>query len=267
MNLGLSDRLALVTGATEGIGRAISLELAAEGAHVILCARTPSRLEALQAEIEEAGGRATAIAADLVAPEASSQVLAEVRARLARLDILVNNVGGAERFGGFFDLSDEDWVSCFDLNVMTVVRMVRTFAPLLTASAAGRIITVGSVTGLQPGRYNPHYALAKCALLNLNEYLSNEFAASGLTVNLVSAGPVHSAAWDRLLQRLSQETATSLEATAERIDREEAGKIPLGRVGKPGDVAAAVALLASARAGWITGANVIVDGGKVAGIL
>ena len=190
----------------------------------------------------------------------------EVTEIYGKLDILVNNIGGAPKFAKFDDLSDHDWLMTFDLNVMSVVRFVRAAAPWLKKSEAGRIINMTSVSGIEPGYFNPHYTTTKAALINLTKYLANQYAKDGVLVNAVCPGPVYSDSWDRNLVRLAAERGISVEEVKKNIDAEESAKIPLGRVGEGADVAGLVSFLASDASQWTTGACFPVDGGKLRSI-
>ena len=168
---------------------------------------------------------------------------------------------------GFWGLDDADWLESYNLNVMGAVRFTRLAVPLLRESKTPRIINVTSISALQPGTYNPHYAAAKAALLNLSKYLSNILVEDGILVNSVCPGPVYSDSWDRNVERLAEERGISVDDSRAAIDREEAAKIPLKRIGEGRDVAGLVVFLASDEASWITGSCFHVDGGKYRSIL
>jgi 3-oxoacyl-[acyl-carrier protein] reductase len=179
------------------------------------------------------------------------------------LDILVNNAGGAPKFAAFDDLDDADWMDSYDLNVMSAVRFVRASVPYLTLSRNARIINISSISGLEPGGYNPHYTNTKAAVLNLTKYLANYYAQRGILVNAVCPGPVYSDSWERNVKRLASERNLSMEEARNRVDIEESGKVPLRRVGNPEDVAALALFLASDQSKWITGSCFPIDGGKM----
>lgn len=262
MNTSLEGRVALITGATLGIGRAIALELGRERAHVVCCARDAGRLDGLIRELDRSGASASSIPMDIRSLESVKHALSEVGERFGALDILVNNAGGAPRFGGLDDLTDSDWLDAYDLNVVGPVRVIREALPLLRKSADARVINLSSLSGMQPGGYNPHYAAAKAALINFSKYVADFLAKEGILVTTVCPGPVHSDAWDRNIEHVAAQRNIDVEAAREAVEREEAAKVPIGRVGAGDDIAGLVAFLASSRASYITGTCIVVDGGK-----
>lgn len=267
MDLQLKGRVALVTGGSKGIGASIVRELAREGVQVAICARASDAMSALDREIRAAGGSCLAVPTDVLEPAEIQACVQTVASTWGGLDILVNNVGGAPRFGGFEELSDEDWLQSFDYNLMSIVRFTRAGLPWLRRSGLKRIINITSISALQPGTYNPHYTVTKAAAANLSKHLSVLLAKEQILVNSVAAGPVHSDAWTRNVQRLAEARGVSETEAAERVDREEAAKIPLGEVGEGEHIAAAVALLASPRSSWTTGSTFHVNGGKLSAAL
>lgn len=264
MNLALTGRVALVTGGSKGIGRAIVKGLAEEGARVAATARGVESLQTMAKELCD--WEILTIPADATDQHAVSSAVNSVIETYGGLDILVNNVGGAVRFGGFPDLADADWRSAFDLNVLSVVHFVRAAEPYLRKSANGRIINISSIAGVQPGTFNPHYTVTKAATINLSKFLANYFVKAGVLVNVVCPGPVHSEAWDDNVRRLASERSIPVEDAWQQVEREESAKIPLGRVGEGNDVAGLVAFLASNKANWITGSCFHVNGGKLRSI-
>jgi len=263
MDLGLKGRVAIVSGSSEAIGRAIARSLASEGVNVVICARGAESLAAVQDEIRQSGGNAVTVAADVTDPEAVRTVVATAIERFGGLDILVNNVGGAIRFAGFLELTDDDWLDTFKLNVMATVYFVRYALPYLRQSLSPRIINISSISGVQPGYYNPHYTITKAAIINLSKFLANQFASEHILVNVVCPGPVHSRSWDRNVERIANIRGISLDEASLQVDLEEAGKIPLGRVGEGEDVTGLVTYLASDKAAWVTGSCFHVNGGKL----
>lgn len=263
MDLGLRGRVAIVTGGSKGIGRAIAKSLAGEGVNVVICARGTEALASVRNEIEKSGGNAVAVPADATDTKAVHSVVAAAVERFGGLDILVNNVGGAGRFAGFPELTDDDWMDAFKLNAMTMVHFVRAALPSLRKSLAARIINISSISGIQPGSYNPHYTIAKAAVINLSKYLANQLASDRILVNVVCAGPVHSHSWDMNVQRIADIRNITLDEARNQVEAEEASKVILGRVGKGDDVAGLVSFLASDKAAWITGACFHVNGGKL----
>src|SRR3989344_1004403 len=259
----LLDKVALVTGASKGIGKAIAERAAEAGATVLLCAPKSASLEEAAAAIRGRGGTAYALPGDVTKPASINTIFTKIETQYGRLDILINNAGGAPAFGNFEDLTDEDWLVSFQLNVLSVVRMVRGGLGLLRAAKSARIITIGSISAIQPGAYNPHYTAMKAATINLSKYLANMLAAEGVLVNCVCPGPVHSESWEHNIARVAKQQRVSIKKARRVIEEAESAKNPLGRVGEPGDVASLVCFLASAEAAWITGSCFHVNGGKL----
>lgn len=264
MKLGMEGRVALVTGGSKGIGQAIARALAEEGARVAIAARGAEALRKAAAALREFD--VLALPADATNQEAASSAVARTAEAFGGLDILVNNAGGAGKFGGFSDLTDDDWRNAFELNVLSLVHFVRAAEPHLRRSKSGRIVNISSIVGLQPGSFNPHYAATKAATLNLGKFLAGHFAKDGVLVNTVCPGPVHSESWEANVRRLALERGAGFDDAWQQVEREESAKIPLGRVGEGEDVAGLVVFLASERARWITGSCFHVNGGKLSGI-
>jgi NAD(P)-dependent dehydrogenase (short-subunit alcohol dehydrogenase family) len=237
----LQNQKALVTGATSGIGRAIALQLARDGAEVVVHGRDAARGEKTVAEIAANGGRARFIAADLSKP-------AEIR-RLAKevgdIDVLVNNAGSA-LFGATADLDVERFDALFANNVRAPFYLVAAFAPAMVARRKGSIINIGSMAGKVGLNGGAAYGATKAAVSSLTRAWAAEFSASGVRVNTISPGPVHSTASDpSTIEALGQTTAAK-------------------RSGAPEEIAEVVAFLASPLASYITGATIAVDGGRTA---
>jgi 3-oxoacyl-[acyl-carrier protein] reductase len=263
MDLQLKERIALVTGGSRGIGAGIVRHLAQEGVKVIFCARASTAMTALEAEVRAGGGACLAIPADVFDPSALQAAVDTAAAHWGGLDILVNNVGGAIRFGGFEDLNDDDWMKAYEFNVMSTVRCTRAALPHLRRSTLKRVINVSSISAQQPGFYNPHYAGTKAAIVNLGKHLANILSKDNILVNTVCPGPVHSESWESNIAKIAAERGVSVEESRRAVEKEEAAKIPLGVVGEPEHVAAVVALLASPLSAWTTGACFHINGGKM----
>lgn len=266
MNLRLKGRTAIVTGGSKGIGKAIAKSLANEGVNVVICAQGMEALTAVQEEIKRDGGNVLTVRADVTDPEAVQNVVTTAVEYFGGLDILVNNAGGVNRFGGFLELTGTDWLDAFQLNVMGVVYFVQHALPSLRQSPTARIINISSISGVQPGFYNPHYTIVKAAVINLSKYLANHLAGDRILVNTVCAGPVHSHSWDRSVQHIANIRGIAFDKVRAQVEEEEARKIPLGRVGEGDDVAGLVTFLASDQAAWVTGSCFHVNGGKLCNI-
>jgi 3-oxoacyl-[acyl-carrier protein] reductase len=261
MKTELNDRVALVTGGTKGIGRAIVQTLIEEGAQVAVTARGEDGLKNLANDFP--GKNILTLIADATDQAEIKVAVENVIDTFGKLDILVNNVGGAVRMGGLNDLTDVDWKNAFDLNVMSLVHFVKAADPHLRKSNCGRIINISSISGVQPGTFNPHYTITKAAIINLSKYLANYFVEDDILVNVVCPGPVYSESWEENVRRQATELDISLEDARQRIEQEESLKIPLGRVGEGADIAGLVAFLASDKASWITGSCFHINGGKL----
>ncbi len=259
MDYGLKDKVAVVTGGTGGIGAAIAEALAAEGARVAIVGRNQDEADKAAAKIEAAIG----IAADLTREEDAQAAIDKVMKRLGGVHALVNVAGGVTKFGSFDDLSDEDWRKDLDLNLMSAVRMVRAVLPAMRAQRWGRIISVASEDGIQPYPDVPNYACAKAALLALSKSLSKLLAMDGILVNTVSPAFVMTPLVERMLKEKAEEDSTDCDEAVKRFLSEKRPHIELKRPGRPEEVAAAVAFLASEQASFILGANLRVDGGSV----
>ena len=253
MDLELKDRVALVTGGSRGLGRAMAEALAAEGARVAVCARDRETLERTADEIAASGGSIHPVAADVTVESERVRLLESVAQAYGPVDVLVNNVGGNRR-GGICDTTDEDWRSVIDLNVMSHVHLARAVVPSMRDRSGGVILFVASIFGRECGGPGMSiYHTTKSAVIGLSKALALELAPDGIRVNAVAPGSVRfpGGSWDR---RCREEP----EKMAEFI----AANLPMGRFGKAREIGDVVAFLASDRASWITGACLNVDGGQ-----
>ena len=263
MDPSLKDRVVLVTGGSKGIGAAIVRKFAQEGATTAFCARQSDELAALETEMRSSGANCFAIPTDVFKADEIEKCVNAVAEKWGRLDLLVNNVGGALRFGAFEDLSDEDWLRTFEFNVLSVVRFTRAALPHLRRSPLRRIINVSSISAVQPGLFNPHYSSSKAAAVNLGKHLANVLAKENILVNTICAGPVHSDSWDQNIKYVAaQNGITEIQARA-KMEISEAAKIPLGIVGEGEHIASAVIFLASPGSAWTTGSCFHINGGKL----
>jgi len=259
MDLHLSDKVAVVTGASKGIGLAIARALASEGTRVVVGARHPSD------ELKEltASSRVRFVAVDLGTGAGPAQLVDEAVATFGRLDVLVNNAGAAHpRLGGFLSVTDEDWEATMAIDFFAAVRATRAALPHLLRSGSATIVTVSSVNAFLPDPLVIDYCAAKAALSNFFKALSKEVGPRGVRVNTVSPGPVSTALW------LGQEgvAATVARASggqAEAVVQMAATSMVTGRFTRPEEVADLVVLLASDRAGNVTGSDFVIDGGLV----
>lgn len=262
MDLGLRDRACIVTGGSRGIGLATAKLLAAEGASVLLVARSEGHLVAAA---EQCGGSAAVLAADITDPDAGERIVATCEQRFGRVDALVNNAGTMKTVA-LDRLTDDDWRQQWELHVMAPMRAMRAAAPRMAAAGWGRIVNVCSSSGKRPSQRNAAYSVTKAAQLSLSRTYADAFAAEGVLVNAVAPGVVGTGLW------LDEGGLADQVAAQQGVDRDDviAGlgdKIPLGRIGSEEEIAAVIAFLCSERASNVAGAAWSVDGGTVPTIL
>src|SRR6266576_6145461 len=198
MDLGLSGRACVVTGASRGIGRTTARMLCAEGANVLLVARSEEPLleaaDECAAAGQQAGGQAESLVADVTDTDAAEQIVREAGDRLGQVDVLVNNAGTARR-RDFDDVPDEDWYAAWELNVMAPMRLMRAAAPGMAERGWGRIVNVSSSSGKRPSAATPEYSVAKAAELSLSRLFADRYAARGVLINAVCPGAAKSPLW------------------------------------------------------------------------
>ncbi|MBT2391998.1 SDR family oxidoreductase [Streptomyces sp. ISL-1] len=259
MELQLAGKAAVVTGASKGIGLAITQALAAEGVSVAAGARTlTDPLAELTADSE-----VRPVLVDLTTPDGPAQLVDEAVSLFGGLDILVNNVGAVRpRLGGSLSVSDDDWSWSLTINFLAAVRTTRAALPHLTDRGTGAIVTVSSVNAFLPEPSIIDYSASKAALTNYCKALSKEFGPRGVRVNTVSPGPVETAMWlgdEGVAATVAQHSGS----TPEAVTQQAATQSVTGRFTRPQEVADLVLLLASDRAGNITGSDFVIDGGLI----
>lgn len=267
MKLSLKGCTALVTGSSHGIGLEIVSSLASEGADLIICGRQAAALEKTKSEIEKMGVHVDVSCVDATDPKSVKKLFDHVVQKIGRLDILVNNVGGAEKFGSFFDLSNDDWQRAYALNFMSMVYFTRESIPFLKRSKQASIINISSIPAHQPGWFNPHYSTSKAAMLNLSKHLANLLAKDNILVNTICPGTLNGGGWERNIRHKAERLGLSFEQAEKLMKKEEEAKVPLNRIGGPEDIASMVVFLTSERARFITGECINIDGGVTRSIL
>lgn len=256
MKLGLEGRACIVTGATRGIGRAVSAMLVEEGASVLGVGRDEDELGRACAEIG-----AVPYVADLTKPGVGDEIVARCLAELGHVDILVNNAGTT--FSRPLEqLDDGDWQGLWDLHVMAAVRIMRRAAPLMAAAGWGRIVTIASSAGRMPTPTNAAYSVTKAAQMSLSRAYADAYGSVGVLVNSVTPGAISGAIWERP-GGLADQLAELGGGDREGVLADAASRSRLGRLGTAEEVAAAVVFLCSEQASNVTGASWAVDGGVV----
>jgi 3-oxoacyl-[acyl-carrier protein] reductase len=253
MDLGLRDRVCLVTGSTAGIGLETAKLLAAEGARVVVTGRDADRVERARSE----SGAAAGIVADLSKPAAAGRLVSEA----GPVDCLVNNVGLAYQVA-FEEVSDEQWDSMWQLNVMSYVRCIRAVLPAMRQAGRGSIVNVSSTAGKRPSTGMPNYSVTKAAVLSLSRLVADLYAKDGIRCNAVTPGPTATDAWLGEGGLADQQAARSNKTRVEVLGSVGAGR-PLGRLAEPEEIAAVICFLCSERASYVTGSAWSADGGTV----
>ena len=246
MDLGLSDRVCVVTGSTAGIGLETLRLLVDEGARVVSAGRSnaPNAGEALH------------VATDLSAPDAPAELIDAATQAFGRVDALVNNVGTAY-IASFEDVSDGEWEEMWQLNVISYVRAIRAVLPQMRERGGGVIVNVSSTAGKRPSAGMPHYSVTKAAVLSLSRLVADVYAKDGIRCNAVTPGPTATDAW------LGPGGLAEQQGDRAEVLAKVAAARPLGRLAEPEEIAAVIAFLCSDRASYVTGAAWSADGGTV----
>jgi len=258
MDLGLDGKVALVTGGSEGIGKAIAEALTREGCKVAICARRKEPLEAVAKAIAAASGREVlAIAADLTKPADAENFVAKAAAHFGRVDILVNNAGSAPG-GVIATLSEEDWAQALQLKFMGYVRCMKHVLPHMQRQGGGRVVNLIGNDGVKPSYWEIAPGAANAAGHNLTVALAGEYGKHGISFVAVNPGPVRTERWDGLVKAMARDMKLSFEEANKLAPR----SIPLGRIAECEEVANLVAVLASPLMHFVNGTMIEIDGGQ-----
>ncbi|MGF1597201.1 MAG: SDR family NAD(P)-dependent oxidoreductase [Acidimicrobiales bacterium] len=258
MDLDLSGRRAIVTGASAGIGAAVVAMLADHGAAVAFCARDAEAVERRAAHRPASGsGSVWGRVADMADGEAVDGFLAAAEAEIGAADIVVNNVG-ASPSRNFLYMTDDDWESLHRLNLLSAVRCTRHCLPHMRSQGWGRVVMVASGAAFYPGAALVDYAATKAAMVATGKALAGKYGADGVLVNSVLPGLIHTAMWDRAAAEVAEAAGTTAEAVIER----NGSTVPVGRYGTAEEVAAVITFLCSPAASYVNGAALAVDGGQ-----
>jgi 3-oxoacyl-[acyl-carrier protein] reductase len=245
MSTDLTQKVAIVTGASRGIGKSIAKKLANDGFHVALIARDEEKLSLVQKEIEADGGTANTHVCDLAQRGSFGALIDQLYADLGRIDVLINNAG-MTRDGLMLRMSDEDFEDVINVNLRSVFEGCRAVARPMMRGRFGRIINITSVTGLSGNAGQANYAAAKAGLVGLTKTIAKEFGSKGITANAIAPGFIET----DMTADLGEEIRKGIEKT-----------VPLRRYGQPAEIASAVSFLASEGGGYVTGQVLVVDGG------
>jgi 3-oxoacyl-[acyl-carrier protein] reductase len=262
MDLGLGGKACAVTGASRGIGRETARELCAEGADVLLIARSEDRLVDATNECSQGAGSVAYLALDVTTEDAGERIVSEAGERFGQLDVLVNNAGTA-KWRDLDQVPDEDWREAFELNVMAPLRAMRAAAPPMAERGWGRIVNVCSTAGKRPSAAMSEYSVAKAAELSLSRLFADRYAAKGVLVNAICPGPVASDLWMAPGGLLDQSKELSGAETRDEALAAAGSKRPIGRLAEVSEIASAIVFLCSEQASFVSGAAWSVDGGTV----
>jgi 3-oxoacyl-[acyl-carrier protein] reductase len=263
MELKLEGKKAIVTGSSSGIGEAIAKCLAREGVQVMIHGRNKQELQRVVQEISANGGIAHYIEGDLASDDDAERVVEAALKTFHQIDILVNNAGAFPK-SGWLESTPQQWLDLFNVNVVSMVRMIQAFLPQMKKLGWGRIIQIASIAGISPSPTLPAYGATKAANINMTLSLAKSLVESGITVNTVSPGPVETTGTKKLFHEIAQEQnwGTEWEEIERRVTTEALPNM-VRRFGTPEEVGNLVAFLASPLADFITGVNYKIDGGRL----
>lgn len=263
MDLGIRGKTAIVCGASRGLGRACAEVLAGEGVNLVICSRNFDRIfEAAKSIAETYGVNTEPIAADLSLPESPEKLVGKTVGKFGKIDILINNAGGPTP-GKFEDLDDREWEEAFHLTLMSAVRMTRAVLPVMTSNGWGRVVNLASISVKQP---IPGLMLSnslRSAVVGMAKTLATEVASKGILINTIATGNFDT----ERLRSIFKNQVNSMGLTEKEVREKHEAAIPIGRIGRPEELAWLAAFLASERASYITGTTIQVDGGLCSGLL
>jgi 3-oxoacyl-[acyl-carrier protein] reductase len=262
MDLRIQEKIALVSAASQGLGKATALSLAREGATVVICARNTETLQSTVHDIKaETNATVFPVAADVSNKNELDSLVEAVKNRFGTIHILVNNAGGPPA-GTIDGLSDTEWQKGYELTMMSMIRLTRAVLPMMEQQRWGRVISLVSLAAKEPIDSLLMSSTLRPGILGLSKVLANQYGKYGITVNTVCPGYVLTKRMEELSRSRSEATSMSYVQYLE----ESARNIPIGRLGRPEEIGDVVAFLASERASYINGANLLVDGGQSKGI-
>lgn len=262
MDLGIKNKVAVVTASSQGLGRAAAFSLAREGANLVICSRNEKAINETAKEItKETGVKIIPLAADVSKNVDIDRIIESAKKEFGTVHILVNNAGGPPT-GKITSVSDAEWEKGINLTLMSMIRLTRTVLPMMEQQKWGRVVTIVSITAKQPVDELLISSTLRPGILGLSKVLANQYGKHGITINTICPGYV-------LTQRqeeLSRSRSAERKMTMDEYLAESAKNIPIGRLGKPEEIGDVIAFLASERASYINGANFLVDGGQAKGI-
>lgn len=261
MDLGLKDKVAVITGGSIGIGLAVAKGLAVEGAHIVITSRDKQRLDAAKAEIEAAAGdcKVVAVPCDVATADGCTGVVATAEATFGGADILVNNAGTGSN-ETIMEAPDDKWQYYWDLHVMAAIRLTRGLVPSMRQRGGGVVLNNASICASQPLWYEPIYNVTKAALVMASKTMATEFIKDGIRVNAINPGFVLTPDWIKTAKELTADTGGDWQGYIDALAKENA---PIGRFSSPEEMADFFVFLCSERASYAVGSTYFVDGGML----
>lgn len=262
MDLGLRDRVCVVTGASGGIGLEVTRQLCDEGARVMMVSRDPEQLAAMVEVVRAEGGKAEVVVKDITEDGAGEHIIAAAKQAFGKVDVLVNNAGVAE-WRPLADASEEDFRFQFELSVIAPLNLMRAAIPEMANRGWGRVVNVSSTAGKRPSSMMPDYSVGKAAMLSLSRQFAESHAVEGVMVNAICPGPTASDLWMKEGGLLDQSRESAGLGSREEALKAAGSKRPIGRLATPEEIASAIVFLCSEQASYVSGAAWGVDGGTV----